>query len=59
MSMRLVRCLHSELDAAGHADALETPLPLSPDAIVADVKLDQRSHVGDGIGKGGNTCTKG
>jgi hypothetical protein len=33
--------LLSELDTAGHTDALETPLLLSSDSIVADVELDQ------------------
>jgi hypothetical protein len=47
MSMRLVRCLHSELDAAGHTYALETPLLLSSDEIVADVELSQRPIVGE------------
>jgi hypothetical protein len=47
--------LLSELDAAGHTDALEMPLLLSSDVIVADIELDQRRHIGNGIGKGGNT----
>jgi hypothetical protein len=34
--------LHSEIDAAGHANALETPLLLSSDVIAADVEFDQR-----------------
>jgi hypothetical protein len=57
MSMRLVRCLLSELDAdaAGQADALELPLLRSFDAISADVQLDQRLHIGNGIGNGDNT----
>ena len=55
MSMRLVRCLLSELDAAGHTYALETPLLLSSDVIAADVELGQRLHIGDGVGKGDNT----
>jgi hypothetical protein len=38
--VRLV--LFSELDAAGHTDALEIPLLLSSDAAAADVELDQR-----------------
>jgi hypothetical protein len=42
MSMRLVCCLVSEFDTAGLADALENPLLLSSDGIVADVELDQR-----------------
>ena len=46
MSMRLVRCLLSELDAAGHTYALETPLLLSSDVIPADVELGQRPIVG-------------
>jgi hypothetical protein len=37
--------LLSELDAAGHTDALETPLLLSSDSIVADVELDQGLHI--------------
>ena len=37
--------LLSELDAAGHTYALETPLLLSSDVIVADVELDQRPVV--------------
>ena len=36
--------LLSELDAAGHTDALETPLLLSSDSIVADVEFDQGSR---------------
>jgi hypothetical protein len=55
MSMRLVRCLLGELDAAGHTDALESPLLLTSDIIAADVELDQRPHIGDGIGNGDNT----
>jgi hypothetical protein len=39
VSIRLVRCLLSELDAAGHTYALETPLLLSSDGIIADVEL--------------------
>jgi hypothetical protein len=42
LSMRLVRCLRSELDATGHVDALEIPLLLSSDVVAADVELDQR-----------------
>jgi hypothetical protein len=45
MSMRLcyrVVLLISERDAAGHTDALEIPLLLSSDVIVANVELDQR-----------------
>ena len=34
--------LFSELDAAGHTDALEIPLLLSSDVAVADVERDQR-----------------
>jgi hypothetical protein len=58
MLMRLCYCvvLLSELDAAGHADALETPLLLTSDLVVADVELDQGPIVADGIGKGSNTC---
>jgi hypothetical protein len=41
MSMHLVRCLLSELDAAGHTDALEIPLLLTSDVIAADIELDQ------------------
>jgi hypothetical protein len=37
--------LLSELDAAGHTDALEMPLLLSSDVIVADIELDQRPVV--------------
>jgi hypothetical protein len=48
--------LLSELDAAGHTDALEILLLHSSDAVVADVKLDQRPHIGDGVSKGGNAC---
>ena len=57
MSMRLYYrvVLLSELDAAGHTDALEMPLLPSSDVIVADVELDQRPHIGDGVGTGGNT----
>jgi hypothetical protein len=44
--MRLARCLHSELDAAGHADVLDIPLLLSSNVIAADVELDQRPVVG-------------
>ena len=47
--MRLVRCLLSELDAAGHTYALETPLLLSSDVIPADVKPGQRPIVGGAI----------
>ena len=43
--MRLVRCLLSELDTAGHTYALETPLLLSSDVIPADVELGQRGIV--------------
>jgi hypothetical protein len=32
--------LHSEIDTACHANALETPLLLSSDVILADVELD-------------------
>ena len=46
MSMRLVRCLLSELDAARHTYALETPLLLSSDVITADVELGQRPVIG-------------
>jgi hypothetical protein len=49
MSMRFVRCLLGELDAAGHTDALEFPLLLTSNVIAADVKLDQRPHIFDGI----------
>jgi hypothetical protein len=45
MPLLLVRCLHSEIDAAGQANALETPVLLSSDGIVADVELDQRPVV--------------
>jgi hypothetical protein len=45
MLMGLVRCLLSELDAAGQADALELLLLRSSDAISADVKLDKRPVV--------------
>jgi hypothetical protein len=48
--------LHSEMDAAGHANALETSLLLSSDVIVADVELDQRPVVADGIGNSSRTC---
>jgi hypothetical protein len=48
-SMHLVRCLLSELNAAGQADALELPLLRSSDAISADVELDQRPIVGGDI----------
>jgi hypothetical protein len=54
--VRLMRCLLSELDAAGHADALEIPLLLGSNEVSADVELDQRPHIGDGVSKGGNTC---
>jgi hypothetical protein len=46
--------LLSELDAAGHTDALETPLLLSSDSVIADVELDQGPHIEDGVGKSGN-----
>jgi hypothetical protein len=54
----LVRCLLSEIDAPGETDALEILklLLLSADETAADVELGQRPHIGDGIGKGGNTC---
>jgi hypothetical protein len=42
-------CLLNEFDAAGHTDALEIPLLLSSDAIVADVELNQRPIVGKDI----------
>jgi hypothetical protein len=57
--------LHSEIDAAGHRHALEAPLLLSSDVIIADVELDQRPIVGVGcqsISGGGiheRTCTWG
>ena len=57
--MRLVRCLLSELDAAGHTYALETPLLLSSDGITADVELGQCPHIGDGIGNSNNTSKAG
>jgi hypothetical protein len=41
--------LLSELDTAGHTDALEIPLLLSSDVVAADVELDQRPHISDGI----------
>jgi hypothetical protein len=41
-----VRCLLSELDAAGHTDTLEIIFLLSSDVIAADVKLGQRPIVG-------------
>jgi hypothetical protein len=47
--------LLSELDAAGHTDALEMLLLLSSDAIVADVELDQRPHIFDGISDSSRT----
>jgi hypothetical protein len=46
MSMRLVRCLLSELNATGHADALEIPLLLISDVIAADIELGQCPIVG-------------
>ena len=49
MSLLLVRCLRIEIDAAGQANALETPLLLSSDAITADVELGQRPIVGGGV----------
>jgi hypothetical protein len=36
------RCLVYEIDAAGHANALEIPFLLSSDVIEADVELDER-----------------
>jgi hypothetical protein len=48
--MRLVRCLLSELDAAGRTYALETQLLLSSDVITADVELGQCPLVDRGIG---------
>jgi hypothetical protein len=42
-----VSAIISEIDATGHADALETPLLLSSDVIAADVELDQRPLVTD------------
>jgi hypothetical protein len=53
--MRLVRCLLSELDAAGRTYALETPLLLSSDGITADVELGQCPHIFDGIGNSDST----
>ena len=41
--------LRSEIDAAGHANALETPLLLRSDVIAADIELVQRPIVGGGI----------
>jgi hypothetical protein len=41
--------LLSELDAAGHTDALEIPLLLSSDVVAADVELDQRPIVGRNV----------
>jgi hypothetical protein len=38
--------LLSELDAAGHTDALEILLLLSSDVVPADVEFDQRPIVG-------------
>jgi hypothetical protein len=38
MPMRLV-CLLNEIDAPGHADALEIILLLSSDVIAADIEL--------------------
>jgi hypothetical protein len=55
MSMRLMPCLHSELDTAGQADALEIPPLLSSDVIPADIELDQRPHIGDGISNDNGT----
>jgi hypothetical protein len=49
MPVLLMRCLHSEVDAAGHANALETPLLLRSDVIAADIELVQRPIVGGGI----------
>jgi hypothetical protein len=49
MPMRLV-CVLSELDAPGHADALEILLLLSSDIIAAAVELDQRPIVGRNSG---------
>jgi hypothetical protein len=45
--MRLVRCLLSELDAAGHTYVLETSLLLqkSSDVITADVELGQHPGI--------------
>jgi hypothetical protein len=45
MSLHLVRGLDNELDATGHADALEVSLLLSFDVIHADIELDQRPIV--------------
>jgi hypothetical protein len=42
----LMPILLSELDAAGHTDALEIPLLLSSDVIAADDELDQRPIAG-------------
>jgi hypothetical protein len=46
--------LLSELDSAGHTDALEILLLLSSDAIAADVELHQPPHILDGIGNSDN-----
>jgi hypothetical protein len=43
--------LLSELDAAGHTNALETPLLLSSNIIVADIELDQGPVVLDANSK--------
>ena len=53
--MRPARCLLSELDAAGHADALEIPLLLSSDVVAADIELNQRPHILDGVANSNNT----
>ena len=49
MSICLVRCLLSELNAAGRTYALETSLLLSVDVITADVELSQRPIIGRNI----------
>jgi hypothetical protein len=47
--------LLNEFDTAGHTDALEIPLLLSSDVVIADAELDECPHTGDSVGKGGNT----
>jgi hypothetical protein len=47
--------LLSEFDTAGRTYALEIPLLLSSDVVTADVELDQRPHIFDGISNSDST----
>jgi hypothetical protein len=47
--------LLSEFDIAGYTDALEIPLLLSSNVVTADIELDQRPHILDGISDSSRT----